>query len=310
MTTAAYADATGQVGRTDAATFIPEVWSDDIIAAYKKSLVAANIVTKINHVGKKGDTINIPAPTRDSASAKAENTAIKIIANTEGNVAISIIKHYEYSRLIEDIVSVQALNSLRKFYTEDAGYALARQTDTDIIAQFEGAQGGVIGAGAWAGAVARTAASTITDPYVDDTTTPLAIDDYAIRYMVQTLDDADVPMDNRALLIPPVARNSILSDTHFTSADFVSGRPVMNGQIGTIYGVDVYVSTNAPTTATAGDRICVMTHKDAVAFAEQMGVRTQTQYKQEYLADLMTADCIYGVGELRNDASIALAIPA
>jgi hypothetical protein len=26
----------------------------------------------------------------------------------------------------------------------------------------------------------------------------------------------------------------------------------------------------------------------------------QTQYKQEYLADLMTADTIYGVGRLRD----------
>ena len=29
---------------TTAATFIPEIWSDEIIAAYKKNLVLANIV--------------------------------------------------------------------------------------------------------------------------------------------------------------------------------------------------------------------------------------------------------------------------
>ena len=42
----------------------------------------------------------------------------------------------------------------------------------------------------------------------------------------------------------------------------------------------------------------------------QQNVRTQTQYKQEYLSDLMTADVIYGVAELRNDAAIALIVPA
>jgi hypothetical protein len=53
-----------------------------------------------------------------------------------------------------------------------------------------------------------------------------------------------------------------------------------------------------------------MLHKDAMVFAEQVGVRTQTQYKQEYLGDLFTADTIYGVGELRNDAGLAFVVPA
>jgi len=37
-----------------------------------------------------------------------------------------------------------------------------------------------------------------------------------------------------------------------------------------------------------------------------MGVRTQTQYKQEYLGDLMTADCLYGVQIVRkgDDADV------
>ena len=53
-----------------------------------------------------------------------------------------------------------------------------------------------------------------------------------------------------------------------------------------------------------------MFHKDAIVFAEQMGIRSQVQYKQEYLADLLTSDCIYGVAELRNDAGVALIVPA
>ena len=43
---------------TTAATFIPEVWSDEIVAAYKKNLVAANLIKKMNFKGKKGDTVN------------------------------------------------------------------------------------------------------------------------------------------------------------------------------------------------------------------------------------------------------------
>ena len=54
----------------------------------------------------------------------------------------------------------------------------------------------------------------------------------------------------------------------------------------------------------------MMFHRDALVFAEQMSVRSQTQYKQEYLADLMTSDTIFGTGELRDDAGVAIIVPA
>ena len=46
---------------------------------------------------------------------------------------INIDQQWEYSRMIEDITEAQALTSLRRFYTSDAGYALARQTDTILF---------------------------------------------------------------------------------------------------------------------------------------------------------------------------------
>lgn len=49
---------TNNVTVTTAANFIPEVWSDEIIAAYKKNLVIANNVKKMSFRGKKGDTVN------------------------------------------------------------------------------------------------------------------------------------------------------------------------------------------------------------------------------------------------------------
>jgi hypothetical protein len=51
-------------------------------------------------------------------------------------------------------------------------------------------------------------------------------------------------------------------------------------------------------------RTGVLLHKSALALVTQLGVRTQTQYKQEYLSDLFTADTIYGVGELRDNAGV------
>lgn len=286
------------VTNTTAATFIPELWSDEIIAAYKKSLVLANLVSKMPMKGKKGDTIHIPKPTRGDASVKTAETQVSLIAATESEVVVTIDKHYEYSRLIEDITDVQALSSLRRFYTEDAGYALAKQVDTDLFAEvnalatkYQADAGGLV---AWT------------------TGAPAAITDIAIRAAIQQLDDNDVPMDNRVLVVPPSAINALRGIDRYMSSDFVDGRGVANGKIGTLYGIDVYVSTNCPAVADAGSssKLGVLMHKDALVLAEQQGVRSQTQYKQEYLATLFTSDTIYGVQAIRPENAIGIVLPA
>ena len=298
------------VTNTTAATFIPELWSDEIIAAYKQNLVMANLVSKMSFKGKKGDTLHIPKPTRGSASVKAASSQVTLQAATESEVQVLVNKHYEYSRLIEDITEAQALASLRKFYTGDAGYALAKQVDTDLIQLGRGVNGGS-GTAAYNKAVLAGDGSTL---YVDGTNVGNAITDAGIRKIIQTLDDADVPMDGRVLVLPPVARNTMMGLARFTEQAFTGetggGNTIRNGEIGNVYGVKVYVTTNADTATTNTTRIGMMFHKDAFVLAEQMGVRSQTQYKQEYLGTLFTSDMLYGVKELRDEAAIAIALAA
>tara|TARA_R110000822_G_scaffold183543_3_gene322936 strand:- start:678 stop:1601 length:924 start_codon:yes stop_codon:yes gene_type:complete len=303
---------TNHVTTTTAATFIPEIWSDEIVASYQKSLVAANLIKKMSFKGKKGDTVHIPAPTRGNASVKGANSQVTLIAATEGDVAVSIDKHYEYSRLIEDIVETQALSSLRNFYTSDAGYALARQVDTDLIRLGRGVNGGA-GTAAYAGGVSGTDGSTA---YVAAANTGLgALTDSAIRRAIQSLDDEDVPMEGRFLIVPPSTRNTMMGIARFTEQAFVGevggNNTIRNGEVGNVYGIPVFVSSNADTTSgTTSARVCLLGHKDFAVLVEQMSVRSQTQYKQEYLGTLFTADTLYGVKELRDGSAVALIVPA
>ena len=301
-----------QVTTSVANNFIPELWSDEVIGAYKSNLVVANLVTKLSHKGKKGDTIYIPVPARGSASAKAANTQVTLSAATNTKVTVSIDKHYEYSKLIEDIAEVQALASMRKFYTDDAGYALAKQVDTDLFALAEGFQGGTVGGTAAASYENAVKGSDGTTAYTGNSSNAADITDAGIRRMLLTLDDADVPMDNRVLVVPPIAANDMLGINRFTEQQFIgSGDAIRTGKIGQIYGVDVYISSNCPSASgnSGADRVGMLMHKDALVLAEQVSVRSQTQYKQEYLGDLFTSDTIYGVAELRNDAGVAFVVP-
>jgi len=215
------------------------------------------------------------------------------------------------------------LSSLRQFYTDDAGYALGKQVDTDLVNL--GQQFNVSTAGAgnfrYAGAFIGGDGSTAFD-YTANTNAgnASALTAAGIRRTIQRLDDSDVPMDNRFFLIPPNVRNTILGLTEFTTFNSVgeagSANSIRNGMIGDIYGVPVYVSSNAGTAKSAADgsgttigRVCLMAHKDSMVLVEQVGVRSQTQYKQEYLGTLFTADTLYGCAELRNYGGVALVVP-
>lgn len=304
---------TDHVTNTTAATFIPEIWSDEIIAAYEKNLVLANLVNRMPMTGKKGDTLHIPKPTRGSASAKAASTQVTLIAATESEVEVSINQHYEYSRLIEDITDVQAQASLRQFYTSDAGYALATQVDTDLFAL--GKSFGDSDGADWvhSNSFFMDASTNLTAYAVDTVAAADVFTDIGFREAVKELDDNDTPMDGRFLVVPPSVVQTIRGIDRYNSSDFVSGQPVVNGQVGSLYGVDIYVSTNSPIIETAaansagGDlKAGILGHRDAMVFVEQLGVRSQTQYKQEYLGDLFTADTLYGVKVLRPESALAL----
>jgi len=336
---------TNQVTTTVAGNFIPELWSDEVIAVYKQKLVLANLVTKISFKGRKGDTLHIPVPARGSASSKAANTQVTLIASTNSTVDVLIDKHYEYSKLYEDIAEMQALSSMRKFYTEDAGYALAKQVDQHLHllgATFNGGTLSGTGSTSYEKAVIGGDGSTNFSGATPGNGT--ALTDAGIRKMIQTLEDADLSSGELSLVIPPVEANVLRGISRFTEQAFVgSGDVLKTGRLGNLYGTEVFTSTNCPwihvdsgtstqyvsfssTTPTTGTdalgesvtisgtitkyRAGMILHKDAMAHAEQQGIRSQSQYKQEYLGTLVTSDTVYGVKELRDYAALAFVVPS
>ena len=51
-----------------------------------------------------------------------------------------------------------------------------------------------------------------------------AFTDEAFRALIQKMDDADVPMDDRCFVIPPSVRNSIMGLDRYVSSDFTQHR--------------------------------------------------------------------------------------
>lgn len=325
MVDSVYPATGGFVDNTSAATFIPELWSDEIRAAFKANLTMANLVKKMPMNGKKGDTVRIPAPIRGSAHEKVENVAVTVQNNEEGQVVLTIDRHFEFSRLIEDITEVQALDSLRQFYTDDAGYGLAREMDSALFTLGTG-----LGDGTYTATPDATGADWVNtkvfyndatngkSAYAVDTVAPGDVfDDAFLRGCIQELDDEDVPMDNRFLVVPPSLKNRMLGIDRYVSSDFTNEKGVASGYFGSVYGVPVYVSTQTPVIETAAEnsestvdtRGAFLFHRDAFILGEQLNIRSQEQYKQEWLGTLYTADCLYGILTYRPEAGVVMALP-
>lgn len=313
---------TDHIIASEVPNFIPELWSDEVVAAYKANLVLGGLVRKLNHRGKKGDTIKVPTPTRGSATSRGidgQALVTFIDHGTDAGLSILIDKHYEYSRLIEDAVSVQALESLRRFYTDDGGYAIAYEVDFQLALELLRADWTV---GTVTARVVQDDSSITGTVYEGDGTTwdqstSTDISDAGIRSFIKILDDVNAPMAGRVMVVPTIVKQDLLGLSRFTEQAFVgevgAGNSIRNGLIGDIYGMEVYVTTvlpqidNSAGSAQVQSGVCF--HRDAVVLVEQLGIRAQSQYKQEYLADLMTVDMIWGNKCVRPTSVVNFVVP-
>lgn len=253
--------------------FIPEIWSAETIQAVRSNLVLANLVWRFDTDAKMGDTIHVPSLTNLVANDKVAGVATSAQAPTDTNVDISIDKHKEVTFFVEDILETQSNRDLVSAYTGQAGYAIAKQMDTDLAA---------LGAGF----------SQTFGTYNTAITTDVVLDS------IEQLDSGDVPEENRCFVFRPDVKRDLLDLAAYTSSDFVDGKPVQSGNIGSLYGVQTFMSNNIVKTGNNTDNM--LFHKDALALAMQTSPRTQSQYDLAYLGNRVTVDTIYGVKEMRD----------
>jgi hypothetical protein len=281
------------VTTTTAAVFLPTLWSVETLRAAENALVAAGLVKRYDALVKaKGQAIKIPNISNLSANAKVANTSVTTQAITETSVTLNIDKWYESSFEIEDMVTVQSNYDLRSEYSEKAGYAIAKQVDTDLLSLYTG--------------------FTTTD--VGTYGTDLGDAAYVQALLAVNLND--VPLENRAFVIAPTQLAAIMKIDKFVKADFLGqydqATPVKKGPNsrylwGEIYGTPVYYTNNVQTSAgTPTQYHNILLHKEAWALALQQAPRLQAAYWLPDLAWKVVVDAIYGVVTLRGGFGVEL----
>tara|TARA_R100001530_G_scaffold487_1_gene754 strand:- start:1323 stop:2216 length:894 start_codon:yes stop_codon:yes gene_type:complete len=263
--------------------FIPEIWSDGIYKFFERKTVFRGLVDDYSALVKGkgyGDAVNIPEMSIISASAKSAGADLTYDATATTTTQLAINKHKYVGKLFEDVALIQSEADLVAKYARMMGEALARQVDADIWAELDGLNQSI-------------------DLSADNTLTAAVFES-----ALANLGENDVPyMDGEcSMVVNPTLFADILNPSagiaqYFIRNDAVGegNKGLRSGMVGSLYGIDVYMSNTVSSSGTDGTVSGAIFHKSACAFASQQEVRVQSEYSIDALGTKVVSDLLYGV---------------
>lgn len=271
---------------TTGAVFIPEVWAKDIQENRRNKLVALKLIDHQyeSAVLSQGDTVHITSITPLSASAITPGSAIVPTANTEVEQTLVIDQYFGVGVEVQDMLKKQSAYDLRRPYVDEMSFALAKAIDTDVMAEYANVASGNV----------QTAIAALTFSGIVDAHT--------------LLDQANVPMTDRALIVNAVGLGDLRKIAEFTMYDKTGERDLVKdgnmGLVGVIYGAPVYMTNQVP--VAGGSAKNMLLHKSAIAAAVQL--KPETEYFRDIYKkmDVMTASALWGVKTVRPDHAVVL----
>ena len=121
--------------------------------------------------------------------------------------------------------------------------------------------------------------------------------------LTETLDEADVPMENRSLIGDPSMRADMLKIDKFIRTDYVRTPVVATGQIGVIYDAAVKITNNL--TAASTGNYGTLAHRDAIGVVIQKNPRSKAWDMGYKFLTKIICDCAWGCAEIRDTFGIA-----
>ena len=261
-----------------AAAFVPEVWKEAILDYAEANFRIRNQVTNVSDIAS-GDTVHVPRISQETAAAKGAGAVVTYAAQTDGEATISIDQHAYEAKRIDDIVRVQGSYDLFSLYAKSMGYALSKKIENYLAV------------------LIQTATANDVTLSTDNTFTTALV-----RSGMQKLLDINVDYTNGEthFYASPAGYMSLMSLGEFS--DFQErgpeagggAGPNITGQLGSIYGMPVYTSTDWDDDGGTGDETASIFSKDSVLFAMQMEPRVQSVYDIDYLSTSVVADVLFG----------------
>jgi hypothetical protein len=125
-----------------------------------------------------------------------------------------------------------------------------------------------------------------------------------LREAKRLMDKNNVPPDNRHIIIHANGLSNLLSESTVTSSDFNTVKALVQGELNTYMGFQFHVlgdrSEGGLAIDGSLDRTCFAFHRDALGYAEGIGMRTEINYIAEKTSWLVNE--VFSAGAITIDA--------
>lgn len=264
---------------TDAmkATIVAALVQRELIA---KSVLLPTIYDVSSFAVSGADEIEFPKVGSATVVKKVSGTPVTAAALTYGTDKLLLNEHAVVQWLIEKKANKQSMINLESANLQRAISAHAKQVDVDIHA-------------------AMIAGVSVAAP---DHQIAFIGADFAKEDIVKAmelLDLQEVPSEQRFLAVNPAEHAKMLNMDNFIDASkYGMNQPIMNGEIGMVYGMKVLKST----VVTAGRPLVYQGMSTCIGF--QLNPEFDSQKSLENLGQLYSLDQLYGIKVLEAGKSI------
>ena len=275
--------------------FIPTVWAARLLVALEKALVygQANVCNRDyeGEIREAGNTVKIASVGDVSIGSYVKNEDIddpQVLTDSEQSLLIDSAKYFNF--YVDSVDRAQQNVNVMDEAMRRSASALRAEADTYLAGLMQ---------------TAVTAGNTI-----GSTTTPVVpTKDSAYEYLVDLgvlLDESNVPLDGRFVIVPAWFHGLLLKDDRFVNAGSLrSDIALANGQVGEAAGFSILKSNNVPNTAAAKYKI-IAGHAVATSYAEQI-IDIQTYKPEKRFGDAVKGLHVYGAKVVRPE-SLAMLI--
>lgn len=275
-------------------TFIPTVWASRLLTALERSLVYGqpNVCTREyeGEVRDAGGTVKIASIGDVTIGDYTKNTDIsdpEILSDSDQSLVIDQSKYFNF--FVDSIDRAQQNVNVLDEAMRRSAWALREKADTYLAGLMDAA----VPAGNKIGSNATPKVPTKDDAY---------------EYLVDLgtlLDEADVPLEGRFVIVPAWFHGLLLKDERFIKAGTVrSDLALANGEVGEAAGFRILKSNNVPNTTGTKFKI-IAGHAIATAYVEQI-LDLQAYKPEKRFGDAVKGLHVYGAKVIRSGALACL----
>lgn len=287
--------------------YTPEFWALLNVDILRETIVFPQLVRMdwSADLAEAGDTVNTRRPAKLTTNDFTNAGQVTVQNLNAANIPITLNQHKEVTFEVTDREQSRSFKNIVDEFMEPSMLALGNDIDTAIASEY------------------ANLAVTINITNAADLPAKL-------RATRTQLNKNLVPQTDRSVVLSDDDEGALLENSQFTKVNEAGdgGQALRNGQIGRLYGFDLFRCSNVQAVGSPAVRQNIALHKNAIAMVNRplspakgdtpgavqaigsnpesgLSIRMTHSYQHTYMKTLVTFDVLYGVKTLEDVVGIA-----